>query len=92
MNLAGFLASRGVTAWTPTLVPDSDENYRKAASAIDGLAAIQEAAPVGAGRGIHYEGVFANEKMCGALRPEFFKKFHGDRDLGIYRVSKAAFI
>jgi len=26
---------------------------------------------------VHYEGVFANEKMCGALRPEYFKKFTG---------------
>ena len=29
--------------------------------------------------GVHYEGVFANEKMCGALRPEYFKTFaNGD--------------
>jgi N-acetylglucosamine-6-phosphate deacetylase len=76
-KLAGFLASRGVTAWMPTLVPDSDENYRKAAAAMDGLAAIQEAAPVAQAVGIHYEGVFANEKMCGALRPAYFKKFTG---------------
>jgi N-acetylglucosamine-6-phosphate deacetylase len=27
--------------------------------------------------GVHYEGVFANEKMCGALRPQFFKRFTG---------------
>jgi N-acetylglucosamine-6-phosphate deacetylase len=77
MKLAGFLASRGVTAWVPTLVPDSDENYRKAAAAIDGLAAIQEGGPAAQAVGIHYEGVFANEKMCGALRPEYFKKFTG---------------
>jgi N-acetylglucosamine-6-phosphate deacetylase len=77
MKLAGFLASRGVTAWVPTLVPDSDENYLKAAAAIDGLVAVQEGAPAAQAVGIHYEGVFANEKMCGALRPEYFKKFTG---------------
>jgi N-acetylglucosamine-6-phosphate deacetylase len=77
MKLAGFLASRGVTAWVPTLVPDSDENYLKAAAAIDGLVAVQEGGPVAQALGIHYEGVFASEKMCGALRPEYFKKFTG---------------
>ena len=89
MKLAGFLASRGVTAWVPTLVPDSDENYRKAAAAIDGLAAIQEAAPpVAQAVGIHYEGVFANEKMCGALRPEYFKKFTGSETSQLPRLEE----
>lgn len=88
MKLAGFLASRGVTAWLPTLVPDSDENYRKAAAAIDGLAAVQEARPVAQALGIHYEGVFANEKMCGALRPEYFKKFSGSEISELPRLEK----
>jgi N-acetylglucosamine-6-phosphate deacetylase len=77
LKLAGFLASRGVTAWVPTLVPDSDENYRKAAAAVDGLAVLQEGGPVAQAVGIHYEGVFAGEEMCGALRPRYFKKFTG---------------
>jgi N-acetylglucosamine-6-phosphate deacetylase len=34
---------------------------------------LQEGKPVAQAVGVHYEGVFANEKMCGALRPEFFK-------------------
>ena len=76
---AKFLAKNGVTAWLPTLVPDSDENYQKSIKAIDELMKIQTGEPVAQALGVHYEGVFANEKMCGALRPEFFKSFkNGD--------------
>src|SRR4051812_4187134 len=32
---AYFLAKSGVTAWLPTLVPDSEENYQRAVEAID---------------------------------------------------------
>lgn len=74
LKIAAFLASRGVTAWLPTLVPDSDENYRRVINAIDELMIVQERKPVAQAVGVHYEGVFANEKMCGALRPEYFKK------------------
>ncbi len=71
-----FLAKKGVTAWLPTLVPDSAENYRKAIDAIDELMQTQESGQTAARvLGVHYEGVFANEKMCGALRPEFFRTF-----------------
>jgi N-acetylglucosamine-6-phosphate deacetylase len=87
-KLAGFLASRGVTAWMPTLVPGSDENYRDAVMAIDGLADIQDTEPVAQAVGIHYEGVFANEKMCGALRPEYFKKFTGGEIGELPRLKK----
>lgn len=72
-RIAAFLARSGVTAWVPTLVPDSDENYRRAVGEIDRLMEMQEGRPVAQAVGVHYEGVFANEKMCGALRPEFFK-------------------
>ncbi|MEO7675120.1 MAG: N-acetylglucosamine-6-phosphate deacetylase [Pyrinomonadaceae bacterium] len=75
MEVAGFLARHGVTAWMPTLVPDSDENYRRVIAAIDRLMEIQGEMPIAQAVGVHYEGVFANEKMCGALRPEFFKTF-----------------
>ena len=75
LKIASFLASRGVTAWLPTLVPDSDENYGRVIEAIDELMVVQEGKPVAQAVGVHYEGVFANEKMCGALRPEFFKSF-----------------
>ncbi len=75
--VAEFLARHGVAAWLPTLVPDSDENYRRAIDAIDGLMEMQEGRPVAQAVGVHYEGVFANEAMCGALRPQYFKSFTG---------------
>ncbi|MEP6850752.1 MAG: N-acetylglucosamine-6-phosphate deacetylase [Acidobacteriota bacterium] len=73
LEIAAFLARNGVTAWLPTLVPDSDENFGRVIAAIDRLVEIQAGRPVAQALGVHYEGVFANEKMCGALRPEFFK-------------------
>lgn len=75
LEIAGFLAQNGVTAWVPTVVPDSDENYARIIGAIDRLMEVQVGRPVAQAVGVHYEGVFANEKMCGALRPEFFKTF-----------------
>ncbi len=75
--VAKFLASEGVTAWMPTLVPDSDENYRRLIDVIDRLMEIQSEMPIAQAVGVHYEGIFANEKMCGALRPEYFKSFTG---------------
>lgn len=75
--IARFLAGSGVTAWMPTLVPDSDENYRRVIAAIDQLMKMQGNQPIAQAVGVHYEGVFASEKMCGALRPEFFKPFTG---------------
>ncbi len=77
LAVAEFLARNGVTAWMPTLVPDSDEKYARAIGEIDRLMEIQSEMPLAQAVGVHYEGVFANEKMCGALRPEFFKKFTG---------------
>ena len=79
LKVAGYLATCGVTSWLPTLVPDSDENYRRVIGEIDRLIELQVGKPVAQALGVHYEGVFANEKMCGALRPEFFKSGH---DLG----------
>lgn len=73
LEIAAFLARHGVTAWVPTLVPDSDDNYRRIIGEINRLMEMQEGKPVAQAVGVHYEGVFANEKMCGALRPEFFK-------------------
>lgn len=73
LKIAAFLAKNGVTAWLPTLVPDADENYRRIIGEIDRLMELQERKPVAQAVGVHYEGVFANEKMCGALRPEYFK-------------------
>ncbi|MBP6004537.1 MAG: N-acetylglucosamine-6-phosphate deacetylase [Pyrinomonadaceae bacterium] len=73
LKIAFFLAANGVTSWVPTLVPDADNNYRRVISEIESLMRLQAGVPVAQAVGVHYEGVFANEKMCGALRPEFFK-------------------
>ena len=77
LEVARFLARNGVTAWMPTLVPDSDENYARVIREIDRLMELQANEPVAQAVGVHYEGVFASEKMCGALRPQFFKRFTG---------------
>ncbi len=81
-KVSKFLASNGVTAWLPTFVPDLTENYQKVISAIDEVMRTQDlpaSEPAARILGVHYEGIFANEKMCGALRPEFFKTFkNGD--------------
>jgi N-acetylglucosamine-6-phosphate deacetylase len=74
-RMARFLAENGTTAWLPTFVPDSDENYRAVVAAVDELMQTQAEEPIAQAIGVHYEGVFANEKMCGALRPQFFKTF-----------------
>jgi len=73
LKVAEFLAQQGVTAWVPTIVPDSDESYLRIINAIDELMVKQHDQPVAHAVGVHYEGVFANDKMCGALRPEYFK-------------------
>jgi N-acetylglucosamine-6-phosphate deacetylase len=76
-EIGKFLATKGVTSWVPTLVPDSDTNYARVISNIDRLMEMQIGKPIAQAVGVHYEGVFANEKMCGALRPQYFKKFSG---------------
>jgi N-acetylglucosamine-6-phosphate deacetylase len=73
LKIAEFLARNGVTAWLPTLVPDTDDNYLRAIDAINELMRIQGDKAVAQAVGVHYEGVFANEHMCGALRPEYFR-------------------
>ena len=75
LRVAEFLARSGVTAWLPTLVPDSEENYARVVSEIDRLMEMQEGKAVAQAVGVHYEGVYANSHMCGALRPEFFKTY-----------------
>ena len=77
-KMARFLARQGTTAWLPTFVPDADENYRKTIVEIEKLKKIEEYETVAQVLGVHYEGVFANEKMCGALRPQYFKIFTGN--------------
>ena len=66
IEVGRFLAANGVTAWVPTLVPDSDENYRRVIGEIEKVMELQGEMPIAQIVGVHYEGVFANEKMCGA--------------------------
>ncbi len=75
IEIGKFLARNGVTSWLPTLVPDSDLRYRMLIDAIDGVMAVQQELPVAQIVGVHYEGIYANIKMCGALRPKYFKSF-----------------
>lgn len=77
IEVGKFLARNGVTAWLPTFVPDSDENYRKQIEILEKVREIQTDLPVAQVVGVHYEGVFANTQMCGALRPKYFKIFTG---------------
>jgi len=82
-----LLARCGVTAWLPTFVPDSDETFRRVVAAIEDLLKIQADLPIAQITGIHYEGVFANAQMCGALRSEFFKVFTGSELKDLPRLS-----
>lgn len=84
-DMARFLARQGVTAWLPTLVPGSDEEYRRSIRAIDDLMLLQERLPVARALGVHYEGPFVSEKMCGALRPQHFKIYAGG-EVGLPRL------
>ena len=88
LKLSKFLAEKGVTAWVPTLVPDSDENYKRTVLAIDRLMEIQANEPVAQAVGVHYEGVYANEKMCGALRPKYFKKYPANQLAELPQLSR----
>ncbi len=89
-KMAKFLAEKGTTAWLPTFVPDSNETYRKVISEIEKIIGIQENEPIAQIVGVHYEGVFANEKMCGALRPQYFKTFSGDELSELPTLKKGA--
>jgi N-acetylglucosamine-6-phosphate deacetylase len=44
--------------------------------------------PIAQAVGVHYEGVFANEKMCGALRPQYFKRYTGSEIEELPRLKK----
>jgi N-acetylglucosamine-6-phosphate deacetylase len=85
-EVSRYLASQGVTAWLPTFVPASDENYANA------VAAISESMTNGGARvlGVHYEGPFVNSAPCGALHTEHFKTYSGPDDLAFLRVPQDA--
>lgn len=78
IEVGKFLAKNGVAAWLPTFVPDSDKNYRRQIETLEKLREIQNDLPIAQVVGVHYEGVFANTQMCGALRPQYFKTFTGN--------------
>lgn len=88
LEMASFLARKGITSWMPTLVPDSDENYARTIANIDQLMVCQVKEPVAQAVGVHYEGVFANEKMCGALRSAYFKNFSGGELAELPRLTR----
>ena len=90
-RVSHFLASQGVTAWLPTLVPGPDAEYARALRAING--AMQKDY-VGSQRsqtgarvlGVHYEGPFVNSSQCGALHADYFKTYSGPNDLAALPV------
>ncbi|KXK04757.1 MAG: N-acetylglucosamine-6-phosphate deacetylase [Acidobacteria bacterium OLB17] len=78
VRVSEFLAAKGVAGWLPTLVPDHPDAYERAIEAVNqAQARPSDGAPRARILGVHYEGVFANSQMCGALRPQFFKSFTG---------------
>jgi N-acetylglucosamine-6-phosphate deacetylase len=96
-RVSELLAGKGVTAWLPTLVPATDEQYERAIAAIE--EAVAEAsvcdssvpldddnhrlksAPRARVLGVHYEGPFVNSEQCGALHREHFRPFKNATDL-----------
>jgi N-acetylglucosamine-6-phosphate deacetylase len=81
-KVARFLASRGVTAWLPTVVPAPALDYRRAVESIDELIRSHgERAASARAVGIHYEGPFVNERQCGALRTAYFRDYARGNEL-----------
>lgn len=74
-RISEFLATQGVTAWLPTLVPAPDADYKRAIAAIEAAMTTNEGARI---LGVHYEGPFVNSDQCGALRPQYFRSFSND--------------
>ena len=83
-RVSELLAGKGVTAWLPTLVPATDEQYERAIAAISELMtqASAQSSELGARvLGVHYEGPFVNSEQCGALHREHFRTFKNSADL-----------
>lgn len=85
-----FLAQNGVTAWLPTLVPATVDQYRQAVQAIGKCvsstvprdhAESETRSPAARILGVHYEGPFVNDQQCGALHREHFRTFRTIDDL-----------
>jgi N-acetylglucosamine-6-phosphate deacetylase len=86
-EVSNYLASQGVTAWVPTLVPGSDENYASVAAVVSECLHDREGARV---LGLHYEGPFVNTAQCGALHTEYFKTYSRPEDLDCLVVPENA--
>src|ERR1041385_1258229 len=85
-QVSQHLAAQGVTAWLPTFVPASDENYASAVRAIS-----QSMQSAGARvLGVHYEGPFVNSAQCGALHTQYFKTYSSPEDLNSLPVPENA--
>jgi N-acetylglucosamine-6-phosphate deacetylase len=76
--VSGFLATRGVTGWLPTLVPAPNADYERAITAIKQAKGLTGGARI---LGVHYEGPFVNSAQCGALRSQYFRSFSSAKDL-----------
>jgi N-acetylglucosamine-6-phosphate deacetylase len=101
-RVSAFLARNGVTAWMPTLVPASDEQYELSIRAIDEAVAQTSVCDssnatndhslksVSLARviGVHYEGPFVNSEQCGALHREHFRTFKDLSDLDSLPILK----
>lgn len=85
-EISEFLTSQGVTAWVPTFVPASDENYASAVGAISHSMQHRGARVLG----VHYEGPFVNSAQCGALHTEYFKTYSGPQALDSLPVPENA--
>jgi N-acetylglucosamine-6-phosphate deacetylase len=90
-EVSHYLASQGVTAWLPTFVPASDENYARAIDAIGESMRASESmhGSDGAGArvlGVHYEGPFVNTAQCGALHVEYFTTYTSPADIDLLPV------
>jgi len=77
-KVSKFLATQGVTAWLPTLVPAPATDYERATQAITEATSFTGGARI---LGVHYEGPFVNSAQCGALRSQFFRSYSSANDL-----------
>lgn len=84
-RVSQFLATQGVTAWLPTLVPAPDADYVRSinaiAEAMDTTAGAHDSNGGARILGVHYEGPFVNSSQCGALRKQFFRTFSEASDI-----------
>jgi N-acetylglucosamine-6-phosphate deacetylase len=102
-RVSEFLAGCGVTAWLPTLVPGSVEQYQHSVEAIDQLVAQTSVCDEDQGEhrlksgplrsvplGVHYEGPFVNREQCGALHREHFRSFKTNADIDDLPIVKSS--